>query len=38
MIDPPVVARAFKTLNLAMRLGLLKPDWRETSLSDNNEA
>jgi citrate lyase subunit beta/citryl-CoA lyase len=38
MIDPPVVARALKTLNLAVRLGLLKPDWRETSLSDNNEA
>ena len=27
MIDPPVVARAQKTLDLAVRLGLLKSDW-----------
>ncbi len=26
MIDPPVVARAQKTLDLAIRLGLLDPD------------
>ncbi len=27
MIDPPVVARAQKTIDLAVRLGLLKGDW-----------
>jgi citrate lyase subunit beta / citryl-CoA lyase len=29
MIDPPVVARAQKTLGLAVRLGLLAEDWME---------
>jgi citrate lyase subunit beta / citryl-CoA lyase len=28
MIDPPVVARAQKTINLAVRLNLLAPDWK----------
>ncbi|MRR19493.1 citrate lyase ACP [bacterium] len=30
MIDPPVVARAEKTIALAVRLGLLPEDWAET--------
>ncbi len=30
MIDPPVVARAEKTITLAVRLGLLPEDWAET--------
>jgi citrate lyase subunit beta/citryl-CoA lyase len=29
MIDPPVVARAEKTIKLALRLGLLTDDWAE---------
>lgn len=29
MIDPPVVARAEKTINLAVRLGLLPENWTE---------
>ena len=29
MIDPPVVKRALKTVNLAITMGLLKKDWRE---------
>jgi citrate lyase subunit beta/citryl-CoA lyase len=38
MIDPPVVARAMKTIGLAVRLGLLKSDWMiEATSSDNNE-
>ncbi|MCU0363913.1 MAG: aldolase/citrate lyase family protein [Bacteroidales bacterium] len=28
MIDPPVVLRAQKTINLAQAMGLLSPDWR----------
>lgn len=27
MIDPPVVARAQKTINLALKLGLISPNW-----------
>jgi citrate lyase subunit beta / citryl-CoA lyase len=39
MIDPPVVARAIKTLDLAIRLGLLGSDWiAESSTGENNEA
>jgi citrate lyase subunit beta/citryl-CoA lyase len=39
MIDPPVVARAMKTLGLAIRLGLLGSDWMaESSTGENNEA
>jgi citrate lyase subunit beta/citryl-CoA lyase len=39
MIDPPVVARAMKTIGLAIRLGLLGSDWmRESSAGENNEA
>ena len=30
MIDPPVVARAEKTITLAVRLGLLPEDWADT--------
>ena len=38
MIDPPVVARAQKTLDLAVRLGLLNTDWmNEISAGGNNE-
>jgi citrate lyase subunit beta / citryl-CoA lyase len=38
MIDPPVVARAQKTLDLAIRLGLLNEDWiSEVSSGGNNE-
>jgi len=29
MIDPPVVKRALRTVELAVRSGLLDPDWRE---------
>jgi hypothetical protein len=29
MIDPPVVARAEKTIALAKRLGLLPENWEE---------
>jgi citrate lyase subunit beta/citryl-CoA lyase len=29
MIDPPVVARAEKTINLAVKLGLLPEKWAE---------
>jgi citrate lyase subunit beta/citryl-CoA lyase len=29
MIDPPVVERALRTVEVALRLGLLDPDWRE---------
>jgi citrate lyase subunit beta/citryl-CoA lyase len=29
MIDPPVVARAEKTINLAVRLGMLPENWME---------
>jgi citrate lyase subunit beta / citryl-CoA lyase len=29
MIDPPVVKRAIKTVNMAMSMGLLKKDWKE---------
>jgi citrate lyase subunit beta/citryl-CoA lyase len=38
MIDPPVVARAQKTLDLAVRLGLLKEEWiNEVSSGGINE-
>jgi citrate lyase subunit beta/citryl-CoA lyase len=38
MIDAPVVARAQKTLDLAVRLGKLNADWRrDASEGDNNE-
>jgi citrate lyase subunit beta/citryl-CoA lyase len=38
MIDPPVVARAQKTLDLAVRLGLLNPEWmKEVFSAGNNE-
>jgi hypothetical protein len=29
MIDPPVVKRAEKTINLAVNLGLIAENWRE---------
>jgi citrate lyase subunit beta / citryl-CoA lyase len=38
MIDPPVVARAQKTLDLAVRMGLLSADWMsEVPTGSNNE-
>jgi citrate lyase subunit beta / citryl-CoA lyase len=38
MIDAPVVARAQKTIDLAVRLGLLNPDWmRDFSSGEKND-
>ncbi len=38
MIDAPVVARAQKTLDLAVRLGMLGADWRRDAFAgENNE-
>ena len=34
MIDPPVVKRAEKTINLAISLGLLSENWREEFLNE----
>jgi len=34
MIDPPVVARAEKTINLAVRLGLLPDKWGEEEVTE----
>jgi len=34
MIDPPVVARAEKTIILAVRLGLLPEDWSEEKITE----
>jgi citrate lyase subunit beta/citryl-CoA lyase len=34
MIDPPVVARAEKTINLAVRLGLLPEKWSEEEVTE----
>jgi len=34
MIDPPVVARAEKTINLAIRLGLLSDKWSEEEVTE----
>jgi citrate lyase subunit beta/citryl-CoA lyase len=36
MIDPPVVARAQKTITLAIRLGLLSGDWTDEPNVGNN--
>lgn len=39
MIDPPVVARAIRLLDLAVRLGLLKSDWKnDRSSEEHNES
>ncbi len=35
MIDPPVVARAEKTITLAVRLGLLPENWMDLEKSKN---
>ena len=35
MIDPPVVARAEKTITLALRLGLLPENWMDVEKSKN---
>ncbi len=37
MIDQPVVARARKTLDLAIRLGLSAPDWRDKNTENGNQ-
>jgi len=37
MIDPPVVSRAQKTINLAIKLGLLGEDWKESISKDEKE-
>jgi citrate lyase subunit beta/citryl-CoA lyase len=37
MIDQPVVARARKTLDLAIRLDRLAPDWREKNTENGNQ-
>jgi len=37
MIDPPVVARAQKTIDIAVTLGLLSENWREISGNWENE-
>jgi len=37
MIDPPVVARAEKTINLAVKLGLLSENWKEEVVNDNTK-
>jgi citrate lyase subunit beta/citryl-CoA lyase len=34
MIDPPVVARALKTIELALNLGRLSKNWREIEQSE----
>jgi hypothetical protein len=34
MIDPPVVKRAEKTINLAINLGLISENWREEFLNE----
>jgi citrate lyase subunit beta/citryl-CoA lyase len=34
MIDPPVVKRAEKTINLALSLGLISQNWREDFLNE----
>jgi len=31
MIDPPVVTRALRTIDLAVKLGILEPGWRDES-------
>ena len=36
MIDPPVVARAMKAIDLAVRLGLIDPGWRDESSAEVN--
>jgi citrate lyase subunit beta / citryl-CoA lyase len=36
MIDAPVVARAQKNIDLAIRLGLLSEDWQSETKSENN--
>jgi len=36
MIDPPVVARAQRTLDLAVRLGLLSSNWKDSISPDEN--
>lgn len=35
MIDPPVVKRAEKTINLAIKLGLISENWREEFLNED---
>lgn len=37
MIDQPVVVRARKTIDLAMKLGKLAPDWRDKNTENGNQ-
>lgn len=37
MIDQPVVVRARKTIDLAIKLGMLAPDWRDENTEDGNQ-
>ena len=37
MIDPPVVARAQKTISLAVKLGRLPEDWKNESPAEGNK-
>jgi citrate lyase subunit beta/citryl-CoA lyase len=37
MIDKPVVARAGKTIDLAIKLGRLTPDWKEKEPESKNQ-
>jgi citrate lyase subunit beta/citryl-CoA lyase len=37
MIDQPVVVRARKTINLAIKLGKLAPDWRDKNTENGNQ-
>ncbi len=34
MIDPPVVARALKAIDLAVKLGILDSGWRDESSAE----
>lgn len=37
MIDQPVVVRARKTIDLAIKLGMLAPDWRDENTENGNQ-
>lgn len=34
MIDPPVVTRALRTIDLAVKLGIIEPGWRDESSAE----
>ncbi len=37
MIDPPVVKRAQKVIDMALNLGLISENWREDFIAENNQ-